>query len=71
MPIQGLTFQVTTKLLQVNNKVFDTLNQIKFFKNILIRNVWSSFWLIESLLPLKSTIVKQRIPHNLGVFSTS
>ena len=68
MPIQGLAFQVATKLLQVTNKAFDTLNQIKFFKNILIHNVWSLFWVIESLLPFKSTIVKQRIPHNLVCF---
>ena len=33
--------------------------------NILIRNVHSFFQVIESLLPLKFAIVKQRIPHNL------
>ena len=41
-----------------NNKTLDTPNRVKFVKNIVIVNIRSFFEVMDSPLPLQSTIVK-------------
>lgn len=64
----GLIFQVTAKLLRVTVRPLTYQTRVKFFENILIGNVHSYFQVIEGSLPLKSIIIKQRIPDNLVCF---
>ena len=54
----------------IGNKSFNTPHQVLFIKNILISNIRSFSKVLKHVLPPDSTIIKQRIPHNLCVFST-
>ena len=66
--IWGLTFQVTTKLLRVTMRPWTHQTLSNSLKNILISNMQSVFQILEGTLPLKSIIVKQRVPHDLVGF---
>jgi hypothetical protein len=59
MPILGLTFHLTIKLLRVI---------IKFVKDILVSNIRGFFQIRKSPLPLNPTIILQDVPNDLMCF---
>ena len=69
IPIWGLTFHVTTKLLQVTIRSFTRPpSRIEFVKNILVGHVQGLILIRESPFPLNPIIILHSVPNESTYF---